>query len=182
MQLTVHTPDTAPKASGTVLAGIAEDVGLVPNLAGSVAASPTLLAGFDGLRRAVADSKLGLVERETAGLAVGVAVDGQYGVAFHSTTLAGLGVDEAEIDKMRAGSPPSDARLATVYDFARKIALSRGKVDDATVDQLTKLGFSHVEILDIVAECTFAGLVGVVDNLAGRVELDSFLAARAWEQ
>jgi hypothetical protein len=37
-----------------------------------------------------------------------------------------------------------------------------------------------VEVLDVVAECTFAGLVGVVDNLAGRVELDGFLAARAW--
>jgi hypothetical protein len=57
--------------------------------------------------------------------------------------------------------------------------LSWGKVDDAAVDRLTTLGFSIEEILDVVAECTFASLVGVVDNLACRVELDGFLAARA---
>jgi hypothetical protein len=108
------------------------------------------------------------------------AVDGQYGVAFHSTTLAGLGVDDAEIDKMRAGNPPSDTRWAAVYDFAREIVHIRGKVEDTALERLTTLGFAVVEVLDIVAECTFAGLVGVVDNLAGRVELDGFLAARAW--
>jgi hypothetical protein len=31
-----------------------------------------------------------------------------------------------------------------------------------------------------VAECTFAGLVGVMDNLADRVDLDGFLMPRAW--
>jgi hypothetical protein len=36
------------------------------------------------------------------------------------------------------------------------------------------------EILDIVLECVFAGMVGVIDNLAGLVTLDGFLAPRAW--
>jgi hypothetical protein len=31
-----------------------------------------------------------------------------------------------------------------------------------------------------MAECAFASLVGLMDNLAGRVELDEFLAPRAW--
>jgi alkylhydroperoxidase family enzyme len=180
MKLTIHTPDSAPEESRPVLAGIADDVGFVPNLAASVASSPTLLGAFDGLRRAVAASQPGPVEREVAGLAVAVAVDGAYGVAFHSTVLAGLGVDDTEIDKIRAGSPPSDDRLAAVYQLAREIVLTHGKVEDAAVSRLAELEFSAAEILDIVAECTFAGLVGVVDNLVGRVELDAFLAGRAW--
>ena len=36
------------------------------------------------------------------------------------------------------------------------------------------------EILEVVTECVFASLVGIVDNLAGRVELDEFLQPRAW--
>ena len=32
----------------------------------------------------------------------------------------------------------------------------------------------------MVAECTFAGLVGLVDNLAGRVELDEFPRPSRW--
>jgi alkylhydroperoxidase family enzyme len=180
MELTIHTTESAPAGSEQLLQGIAGDLGFVPNMAGSIAVSPALLAGFDGLRRAVASGELEPVLREVAGLAVGVAVDNAYGVAFHSTVLSRLGVEDAEIDKMRSASPPSDARSAAVYDLAREIVLTRGKVDDATITRATDAGLSTPEILDVVAECTFAGLVGVVDNLAGRVELDEFLTPRAW--
>ena len=54
MHLAVHTLDDAPADSRAVLEGIAADLGFIPNLAAVAAASPALLAGFDGMRRAVA--------------------------------------------------------------------------------------------------------------------------------
>lgn len=113
-------------------------------------------------------------------MAVGVAVDNQYGVAFHSTVLASLGVDDSELERMRANEPPSDAKRAAVYKLARSIVLDRGKVDDEAISRATAAGVTTPEILEIVAECTFAGLVGTLDNLAGRVELDAFLRPRVW--
>ena len=95
-----------------------------------------------------------------AGLSTGVAVDNQYGVAFHSTVLAGLGVAEDDIAAMRAGSAPTDVRQAAVYEFARECVTNRGTVGDATLDRLTATGATTAEILDIVAECVFASLVG----------------------
>jgi alkylhydroperoxidase family enzyme len=180
MQLTVHTTATAPAASRPLLAGIADDLGFVPNLAASIAESPTLLAAFDATRRAVGACPLDPVDREVAGLSVGVAVDNAYGVAFHSTVLDRLGLDGAEIDAMRSGRAPSDARQSAVYGFARALVLDRGRVDPAVIDAMREVGFSTADILDVVAECTFAGLVGAIDNLADRVELDPFLAPRAW--
>jgi alkylhydroperoxidase family enzyme len=172
--------DAVPPASRPILDGIAGDLGFVPNMAATIAASPTLLTAFDALRRAVAGAELDAVSREVAGLAVGVAVDNHYGVAFHSTVLDRLGVDEAEIARMRAGVPPTEPRLAAVHDVARAIALTRGKVDAALVANLSAAGYDTAQLFEIVAECTFAGLVGVVDNLAGRVPLDAFLEPRAW--
>jgi alkylhydroperoxidase family enzyme len=180
MDLKIHTLDTAPDGSRQLLEGIWSDLGFVPNLAASVAESPALLAGFDGLRRAVHSGELADVDREIAGVAVGVAVDNAYGVAFHSTVLAGLGVDDAEIERMRSGAAPSDPHCAAVYALAREIVVGRGKVDRATVARASELGLTPALILEIVAECTFAGLVGVVDNLAGRVPLDEPLVPRAW--
>ena len=119
MNLPVLTPETIPAASRTLLDGIAADIGFVPNLAAVTAASPTLLAAFDALRRAVSDPGFPPVHREITGVAVGVAVDNAYGVAFHSTVLGSLGVDETDIDAMRAGTEPSDAVHAAVYAFAR---------------------------------------------------------------
>lgn len=180
MQLTIHTTESAPPASKPILDGIASDLGLVPNMAATIATSPALLSAFDGLRRAVQSAELDATSREVAGVAVGVAVDNHYGVAFHSTVLAKLGLDEADLERMRDGRPPADDRLGAVYALARQIVLSRGKADDEAIARARQAGYSSSEILEIVAECTFAGLVGVVDNLAGRVKLDEFLAPRAW--
>jgi alkylhydroperoxidase family enzyme len=181
MKLKIHTPESTPAASKALLDGVVADLGFVPNMVATIAESPALLGAFDALRRAVNAMELDPVHREIAGVAVGVAVDNAYGVAFHSTVLDRLGVDGSEIDKMRTGNPPSDATGAAVYNLAREVALTRGKVDDETVTRVADLGFSTSAILEIVTECTFAGLVGVVDNLAGRVQLDEFLLPRAWE-
>ena len=181
MDLPVLTDDTAPAASRPLLAGIAADVGFVPNLAATAAASPTLLAGFDGLRRAVADPSFDPVRRETVGLAVGVAVDNAYGIAFHSMLLAALGADDADIAAMRDGSEPRDPCLGAVYAFARAVVVDRGAVDDAIVARAQAAGLTPTDLLQVVAECAFAGLVGLVDNLAGRVDLDEPLVPWAAE-
>jgi alkylhydroperoxidase family enzyme len=181
MQLPIHTLDSAPAESRPTMEGIATDIGLIPNLAATAATSPALLAGFDGLRRAVATTKLDPVLREVTGLAVGVAVDNHYGVAFHSTMLAGLGVDETDIDTMRTGHAPSDDTAAATHQLARELVLGRGKVADATIAQAADAGLDTETILEIVLESTFASLVGTIDNLADRVDLDDFLTPRAWK-
>jgi alkylhydroperoxidase family enzyme len=182
MNLDVLTPATAPPASRPVLDAIAADLGFVPNLAAATATSPTLLAAFDALRRTVADPTFPAVHREVAGVAVGVAVDNAYGVAFHSTILATLGVDEREIDAMRAGTEPADPVHAVVYAFARDVVLQRGKVDDDVLQRAEDVGLTDADLLQLVAQCTFAGLVGTIDNLGGRVPLDEFLRPRQWKQ
>jgi alkylhydroperoxidase family enzyme len=181
MNLHVLDPDHAPAASRLILDGIVTDLGFVPNLAAVTAASPTLLAAFDALRRTVSDASFAPVHREIAGLAAGVAIDNAYGVAFHSTVLGALGVHPAEIDAMRAGDEPGDAVHAAVYAFAREVAAQRGKVPDRVVHQAHDAGLTDADLLQLVAECVFAGLVGTVDNLAGRVLLDEFLEPQAWK-
>jgi alkylhydroperoxidase family enzyme len=175
VQLAILTTSDAPAASRAVLDGIATDLGLVPNLAAATAASPALLAGFDGLRRAVASAKLDPVLREIAG----VAVDNRYGVAFHSTMLGKLGLPEGQIKLLREGAAPTDGTAAAVVALAREIALNRA-VSDSALATATQAGLSTEAVLDVVLECAFATLVGLIDNLAGHVELDAFIAPQAW--
>jgi alkylhydroperoxidase family enzyme len=180
MKLPIHSTDSAPEASRAILDGIAAELGFVPNLAATVAESPTLLTAFDALRRAVAGAGLEPTCREIAGLATGVAVHNAYGVAFHSTVLGRLGMADADIDRMRSGQPPTGGRSAAIYRLAQAIVTGRGKVDDAIVDEATAVGLTTTDVLDVTAECVFASLVGIVDNLADRVDLDAFLQPRAW--
>jgi alkylhydroperoxidase family enzyme len=180
VKLIIHNEQTAPAESRPLLQGIVADVGVLPNFAAAIAESPALLAAFDGMRRAVGSGALNPVHREAAGVAVGVGVDNAYGVAFHSTVLGRLGVAEEEIKRMRAGEAPTDEPTAAVYVLARELALHRGKVGESAVARAATAGLSTAEILEVVAECAFASLVGMVDNLARRVPLDGFLQPRAW--
>ena len=180
MQLAIVTAADAPAESRAVLDGIAADLGLIPNLAAVTAASPALLAGFDGLRRAVASAKLDPVLREIAGLATGIAVDNRYGVAFHSTMLGQLGWPEEQVKLLRGGATPADRTAAAVAALAREIALNRGKVSDSALAAAAQAGLSTEAVLEVLLECAFASLVGLIDNLAGHVELDAFIAPQAW--
>ncbi|MFI6393951.1 carboxymuconolactone decarboxylase family protein [Nonomuraea sp. NPDC050540] len=181
MNLPILTPETAPAESRPILDGIEADLGFVPNLAATIAASPTLLAGFDGLRRAVGDGSFDPVRREVAGVAVGVAVGNAYGVAFHSTVLSHLGVGQDDIEAMRRGAEPREEVHAAVYAFARALVIDRGAVQEAVVRRATAAGLGPADLLQVVTECAFATLVGLVDNLAGRVELDKPLLPQAWK-
>ena len=172
MQLAILTTGDAPAGSRAVLDGIAADLGLVPNLAAATAASPALLAGFDGLRRAVASAKLDPVLREIAGVVVGV--------AFHSTMLGKLGLPEQQIKLLREAAAPADGAAAAVAALAREIALNRGKVSDSALAAAAQAGLSTEAVLDVLLECAFATLVGLIDDLAGHVELDAFIAPQAW--
>ena len=180
MQLAIHTLDDAPADSRAVLEGITADFGLLPNLPAAAALSPALLTGFDGMRRAVATAKLDPVLVEVAGVAVGVAVDNRYGVAFHSTRLGRLGFDETQIKLLRAGAVPTDATAAAVAALAREVVLNRGKVSDSALAAATAAGLSAEAVLEVVLECAFASLVGLIDNIAGHVELDAILVPQAW--
>src|SRR5262249_34849567 len=81
---------------------------------------------------------------------------------------------------LRAGIAPADPVLAAVQALARDVVLTRGKVPPTTLEAARQAGLSTAAVLDVGAEGTFAGLVGVVDNLARRVPLDDFPAPRAW--
>ncbi len=94
--------------------------------------------------------------------------------------LGKLGLDADDIDAMRADEP-KDPVHAAVYTFARAVAVRRGKVTDDVVRRAHDTGLSDSALLQLVAECVFAGLVGIVDNLAGRVPLDEFLQPQAWK-
>lgn len=179
MQLPITSTHDAPALSRPILESIAAELGLVPNLAAAIAVSPALLAGFDGLRRAVGVAGLDPLLREVTGLAVGVTVDNHYGIAFHSTMLAGLGMAEEDIAAIRGGSAPAAPTTAAVHALAVEAAAHRGKVADATLTRVQEAGLDHEAVLEIVLEVAFASLVGLIDNVAGRVELDEFLRPRA---
>jgi hypothetical protein len=81
---------------------------------------------------------------------------------------------------MRAGKEPSNPPLGGRVHARSRHRRRAGARAFRHCRPRAGVGLSDEAILEIGAECTFAGLVGTIDNLADRVELDALLAPRAW--
>ena len=83
---------------------------------------------------------------------------------------------------MRAGGEPADPVHAAVYALRpRRRRRARQGRRRRRCDRAYDAGLTDADLLQLVAECVFAGLVGTIDNLAGRVPLDEFLSPRRWK-
>lgn len=112
----VHTIDTAPPASRSSLQGLQQEIGFIPNLAATMADSPTLIEGFTRVRTILGQSAFTPLERETISLSMSVANECSYCIAAHSTFAKMAGAVDTDIASLREGGDPADPRLAAMRD------------------------------------------------------------------
>lgn len=109
-------------------------------------------------------SELSKPQREMIALHVSKLNDCHYCVGSHKAVLAGLGIDEATIAAVEAGSI-ADARMAPVLGFAAKLTRSPGAVAQGDVDTLRKAGWSDQAVEDVInVVALFAFLNRLVDG------------------
>ena len=137
----VHTVESAPPASATLLRGLKEQVGFIPNLAATMAESPTLLEAFLGLRSVAGRSSLDPVAREILAIAVASETGCSYCVAAHSTFALMNGAAPAAVEAVRSGAAPQDSRLEALAAFARAVVRREDRVRERAQD-LRKAGLT----------------------------------------
>jgi AhpD family alkylhydroperoxidase len=110
----IHTLETAPEKSQQSLQGLKNSFGLIPNLAATMAESPTLINGFVGGFMNFHGGAFGTGERQVLLLTNAVANNCSWAVAFHSTMALKEGIDPEAIRTIRAGELPKDPKLAAL--------------------------------------------------------------------
>jgi alkylhydroperoxidase family enzyme len=170
---TIHTQETAPEGSREALGAIHERLGFVPNLAATIAESPTALACFGALQGTLRGSEIAAVEREVAGLVTSFDNESRYSMAAHSTFATGAGMPPESVSALRAGQALGDERLEAVRAFAASVVRERGHARES-------YGLSAAEQLEVVAQIAYTTFANLVANLAD-TRLDDAFAAQAWE-
>lgn len=125
------------------------------------------------------ESELNSAERETIALYVSKLNSCHYCVGSHQEVLQKLGADQAAIDGAAAGSTANaDARMRPVLEFADKLTLSPGSVNQADVDAVVAAGWSEQTVEDIIGIVSlFSFLNRLVDGLGIEGSSESFAAA-----
>ena len=126
MSFPVHTTATAPQAAQSLLQGVQQKFGFVPNLLGTMASEPALLEAYLTLNSIFEKSSLNPTERQLVLIAVSQANGCQYCLAAHSALAMMAKVDGPLIVAAREGRPTGDHKLDALLSFTREVTSSRG--------------------------------------------------------
>lgn len=177
----LHSLDTAPEASKPSLAAVTKAWGFTPKLHAILAESPAALIGYDTLFGLVGQSSLTPVEQQVAYQAISVFHGCEYCTMGHTYLSRAAGMDEAEVQALRADRAPSDARLAALWTFARAVVETRGHAGDAAVAAFLAAGFTRANVLDVVTVIAAKTIANYTNHLTHTPKED-FMAdpALAW--
>jgi uncharacterized peroxidase-related enzyme len=165
-EFTIHTAESAPPGSKEPLAALRQRIGFVPNLAGTMASSPTLIDGFVRLQALLQATSLTGLEREVVGLTVSFENACSWSMAAHSTFARAQGASDEVLAALRSGKELPDAGLQALHAFTRALLRSRGHLDPAEVEALRKAGYTTEQAFEVVAQAAFTSMANWAANLA----------------
>jgi AhpD family alkylhydroperoxidase len=176
----VHTIDTAPEASKPLLQNLQGTIGMIPNLAASMAESPELLKGFLSIRQIFYSGTFSPGEIQVLALTNAFENGCRYCMALHSALALKEGVSKEAVQALRAGRSPSEPKLHALSEFSRALVTRRGHVDDDERQKLLAAGYSKAQALEVVLGVAVSILPNFAHHLT-QCPLDGAFRTHAWE-
>ncbi len=175
----VHTIASAPEKSRPVLQALQQSFGIVPNVAGAIANSPVLAAGFIGLFQNVHAGTFSEVEIQVLLLTNAVTNRCAWAVAFHTALALNEGLSGADVAAIRAGGLPGAPRHAALSRLAKALIEHRGRVDDADVEHFCSAGLEPAQALELVGVVAASTITNYAAGMT-RPPLEDAFQPHAW--
>ena len=175
----VHTHDTAPEGSRSLMQGVEQAFGFVPNISAVLAESPPTLNAYMTLSKIFDQTSFSPAERQVVILAINEYNECHYCVAAHSAIADMHGVPGDVVEAIRDGRPIDDPGLEALRDFTRKIVERRGWVDEADIDAFTGAGFDRHQVLEVILGVAMKTISNYANHIAD-TPLDDAFANHAW--
>ena len=176
----VHTIESAPEPARATLADLRSQLGLVPNLAATMAAAPSLIKGFVALRETYhRDGTLTPLEIQVLSLTNAFEYGCDYCMALHSTLALKEGLSDRSLAELRAGRTPLEPKLAALSDFSRRLVREHGRVGERDLEAFRRAGYTDAQALEVVLGVA-ASLLPAFANHLTAAPLDPPFRAQAW--
>lgn len=175
----IHTIETAPDKSRPALQGLQQAMGIIPNLAATMAESPTLLNGFVGAFGNFQGGSFDGAQRQVLLLTNAVTNGSAWAVAFHSTLALKEGVSGADVAAIRSGRLPDDEGHAALSAFTRVLIEARGRAGAAEIAAFRAAGFGADQVLEVIAGIAVSAMANYAGNITDPA-LEPAFAAQGW--
>ena len=143
-------PDGTPPESRRLLEEITKALGRTPNLFLTAAHSPAALRSLWSQVEAAGRMRLPARLREAMALRVAEMNGCSYCLAAHTAAGKAVGIDSAQALQYRRGIS-SDAKEQALLNLVSKIVEDRGHHAGFEVEAARKVGFTEVEINEVIA-------------------------------
>lgn len=175
----VHTIESAPAQSRASLEMLQRAFGTLPNIAGTMSASPVLIDSLVALFQKVHGGHFSEEQIQILLLTNAVTNACAWAVAFHTVLALEHGVEPADVQAIRAGHAPRNPQNAVLSMLARALIEKRGRLDDSDVAQFLRAGFERAHLLEVIAVVAASTITNYTGNVT-RPPLEAAFAAYAW--
>lgn len=163
-------PDHATGKAKTLLDGVKQQMGAVPNIFRTMGQAPAVLDAFLKQSSALAGGSLSAQVREQIALVTAGKNQCDYCASAHTALGSGAGVDQSELaDNLRGRS--SNATTQAALTFAARIVEKQGRVTDSDLAAVRQAGFSDGELVEIIAVTCMNIFTNYLNHIAG-TEID----------
>jgi len=176
----IHTPESAPEASKLLLQNSLKAFGMIPNLHGVMAESPSTLEAYQTLTKLVIESSFTPTERHVLWLAINVENQCHYCVPAHTLLAKKDKVSDDIIEAIRTGQTLPDERLQTLRQFALKTLDCRGHLSPEETEAFFAAGFTQAQSLEVVLVIAHKVMSNFINAFAGTA-VDAPFAKYAWD-
>jgi AhpD family alkylhydroperoxidase len=178
----LETAGLSPRQSELLARGRKAAQGMLPNMYRAMAYSPALLAtylyGYEALRK---EAGFTPAELEVIFLVISDENACDYCVAAHSLVADTLSrVPRTVTDAIRSGQDIPDSKLSVLAEVTRRVLLSRGRPEPASVQALLDAGYDEKHLLGIVLAIGIKTLSNYTNHLFD-TPLDSVFKVREFK-
>lgn len=160
----------APVETQKLLAGVQDNLGMVPGMIATMAQSTVVAQAYLDFSKALSGGVISERLSEQIVLAVSQANRCDYCVAAHSAIGSSVGLTEDEIRDARNATSP-DRNTEAVLQFTRRIVDERGAVSNEDIAAIRNAGFDDPEISEIIAHVGLTIFMNYF-NLVAKTEID----------
>ncbi len=179
--LTIHTIESAPEASKSVLENSLKTNGMLPNLHGVLASSPQTLEAYQTLHQLFMNTSFDAEELTVVWQGINVEHGCRYCVPAHTGIAHSMKVDPALTEALRNQEPMPTPKLQALLDMTLTIVRNRGHVSQEDLDQFYAAGYGEQQVLEIILGVSQK----VISNYTNRIAntpVDKPFEKYAWEK
>ena len=179
--LKVHTIESAPAESKSLLENSQKAYGMVQGLNGVLAGAPGILEAYETIHQLFVDSSFNNEELTVVWQSINVEHECHYCVPAHTGIAAMMKVDEKITEALRNRTPLADSKLEALRGMTLSIVRNRGNVNDNEIQAFYAAGYGERQVLEIILGLSQKVISNYTNHIA-ETPVDAAFQKFAWKK